>query len=248
MHIEFNELPLPVRTAVQQRTGTIDRAHTLEAGANSVVAAILETEGAGSVFLKAVPEGHPAIRDQQREARVSPYTTEVGPHLLWHEMLAGWDVMAFAAIQDARHADYSPGSSDLPKLSHALDTLAETPCPPVAMMSAARRWAPYLTSLDDQEHLSVESLLHTDYNPGNVLVTDRRAWLVDWAWATRGAGFIDLGCLIPRLIAAGHDPWEAEAWAARHQAWQDAHLRAPSTCSPEPCPPMAARTSPTSTL
>ena len=89
---------------------------------------------------------------------------------------------------------------------------------------AARRWGPYLDGIEDQRLIAGDHLLHTDPNPGNVLITgDRaRAWLVDWAWSTRGAAFIDLACLVPRLIVAGHSPAEAEDWAAGYPAWQDA--------------------------
>jgi RIO-like serine/threonine protein kinase len=30
-------------------------------------------------------------------------------------------------------------------------------------------------------------LLHTDFNPLNVLMTADGAWIIDWAWPTRGA-------------------------------------------------------------
>jgi thiamine kinase-like enzyme len=65
-------------------------------------------------------------------------------------------------------------------------------------------------------------LLHTDWNRFNVLVAGRRAWLVDWAWATWGAAFIDPALLVPRLIAAGHTPAQAERWAEKSAAWQSA--------------------------
>jgi len=38
--------------------------------------------------------------------------------LLWHDQAAGWDVLAFEHIDGARHADYRPGSPDLP---HVID-------------------------------------------------------------------------------------------------------------------------------
>jgi hypothetical protein len=56
---------------------------------------------------------------------------------------------------------------------------------------------------------------------GNVLVADR-ARLVDWAWPTRGAAWIDPACLAVWLTASGHAPHSAESWAARVPAWQAA--------------------------
>ncbi|MET8628618.1 phosphotransferase [Kitasatospora sp. NPDC004669] len=63
-------------------------------------------------------------------------------------------------------------------------------------------------------------LLHTDLNNENVLIQGDRALLVDWAWATRGAPWIDPALWVIWLIAAGdHSPAAAEAWAARIPAW-----------------------------
>jgi hypothetical protein len=42
--------------------------------------------------------------------------------LLWHDQAAGWDVLAFEHIDGARHADYRPGSPDLPHVIDAPNT------------------------------------------------------------------------------------------------------------------------------
>ncbi|MCF3134417.1 hypothetical protein [Streptomyces olivochromogenes] len=67
-----------------------------------------------------------------------------------------------------------------------------------------------------------DSLLYTDINPHNLPVAGRRAWAVDWAWPTRGAGFIDPALLVVQLIAAGHTPAGAEKWASQLPAWHKA--------------------------
>ncbi|MBR7827573.1 phosphotransferase [Actinospica sp. MGRD01-02] len=223
MRIDYDDLPEPVRMDMKSRFGVIRTARTVEAGTNCDIAAVLETDSAGRVFLKGLPEDHDSVRDQQREARVNPYIEEIGPRLLGSWSIAGWDLIAFDAVEDARHADYTPGSPDLPKLATVMKQLAETPCPSVPMMTAGRRWGAYLDNTEGVALLEGSSLLHTDYHGGNVLITNERAWLVDWAWATRGAAFIDLALLLPRLIAAGHSPDQAEAWAAKHTVWQDAN-------------------------
>lgn len=206
---------------MEEHTGTVRASRTADAGINSAVAAFLETAD-GRVFLKAVPQHDAGATSQQREVAVNPYIRGIGPRMLWREKAAGWNLVAFEVIEGCHHATYTPASPDLAKLTVALNALAELPCPPVAMLSAGRRWAPYLDRTEDQERLAGAYLLHTDPNPTNVLITEDRAWLVDWAWSTRGAGFIDLACLIPRLINAGHSPAEAEDWAAKHTVWQDA--------------------------
>ncbi|SCE50372.1 hypothetical protein GA0115237_117233 [Streptomyces sp. ScaeMP-6W] len=42
---------------------------------------------------------------------------------------------------------------------------------------------------------------------------------MDWAWATRGAAWLDAAYWVIWLIASGHSPASAESWAARTLAW-----------------------------
>ena len=62
-------------------------------------------------------------------------------------------------------------------------------------------------------------MLHTNFNPLNVLLTAHGAWLIDWAWPTRGAAFIDPACFLLRLMLGGHTASQAEAWAAQCTSW-----------------------------
>ncbi|QKW20211.1 hypothetical protein HUT16_15055 [Kitasatospora sp. NA04385] len=50
----------------------------------------------------------------------------------------------------------------------------------------------------------------------------RQARLVDWAWATRGAPWLDAAYWALWLIAFGHGPASAEGWASRVPGWQAA--------------------------
>jgi hypothetical protein len=182
---------------------------------------VLET-GSGPVFLKGLTKDQPGVVTQQKEADLAPAVAGVSPHLLWHEQVDGWDLLAFEAVEDARHADYAPGSPDVPKVLAMLDRLAAVPCPPVSMFAAERRWGKMLDDPADAQRFAGASLLHTDWHQFNVLITNSRAWLIDWAWAARGAAFIDPALVVPRLIAAGHTPGEAEGWVQKSAAWQDA--------------------------
>jgi hypothetical protein len=69
-------------------------------------------------------------------------------------------------------------------------------------------------------------VLHTDWTPDNVLVVDRTARVVDWAWPTRGAAWIDAACWTVWLVSAGHSPATAEQWAAKTLSWATAPARA----------------------
>ena len=95
-------------------------------------------------------------------------------------------------------------------------------CPALPQLKRAeRRWAAYMDP-DDLGLLHGDTLLHTDYAPDNVLIDGAEARLVDWAWPTLGAAFIDPCCLIVRLIHGGHTPEQAQACVAPTAAWQSA--------------------------
>jgi hypothetical protein len=104
--------------------------------------------------------------------------------------------------------------------------LAELPCPdlpPVYFRRAEQRWAEAINDPAAREVLAGDTILHTDYNPANILITsDGNAEIIDWAWPTKGAAWIDPACLIPRLIACGHSPASAEEVARQCPAWEDA--------------------------
>jgi hypothetical protein len=99
-----------------------------------------------------------------------------------------------------------------------LRQLQEIACPDMEMKNAGQRWASYT---DAPELFTGTFLPHTEWTPGNVLVSDR-ACLVDWAWPTQGAAWIDPACWVVWLIASGHSPHSAENWAALIPSWQDA--------------------------
>lgn len=59
-----------------------------------------------------------------------------------------------------------------------------------------------------------------------MVVGEAGAWVIDWSWPTRGAGFIDPACFVVQLISAGHSPESAESWAAGCTAWSSADPKA----------------------
>lgn len=90
------------------------------------------------------------------------------------------------------------------------------------MKLAEHRWRTYVDAPADLEWLKGDQLLHTDYNPLNVLMSDGQALLIDWAWPTRGAGWIDPACIILRLIANGHSATSAEQVVETVPTWRAA--------------------------
>jgi hypothetical protein len=164
------------------------------------------------------------VASQEREAAVSPYVNSLSPELLWKTEVDGWNLLGFRATP-GRHAEYSPGSADLPKVIDALRRLALLWCPDLPQLKRAeRRWEGYVDEAD-LSLLRGETLLRTDYSPDNVLIDGPAVRLIDWAWPTLGAAFIDPSCLVVRLIFAGHTPEQAEACVMPAAAWHDAPTR-----------------------
>ncbi|MFI1096321.1 aminoglycoside phosphotransferase [Streptomyces sp. NPDC020917] len=215
--IHWVDLPEQARNAVEQHTGPILNAQTATAGANSGIATTLHTLST-SVFVKGVPADHPQARTQQREADIAPHLPPSCPRLLWRVQTAGWDLLGYEHFT-GRHADYSPDSADLPLIAAAVNELQSAPCPPIGLKQADQRWAAYTTT---PEPFAGQTLLHTDLAPHNVLISDR-AHLIDWAWPTRGAAWIDPAVLILRLMEAGHTAPTADHWTHTHiPSWQAA--------------------------
>lgn len=217
--IHWEDLPGETRVAVEEHTGTVWSAKTVSEGLNSAVAAILATE-AGPVFIKGLHRDYPRRWNQDMEAMINPYVAHLSSRLLWR-VRGEWDVLGFELI-DGRHADYRPGSADLPKIVEAMTTLGTIQCPDLPVKLAEHRWRTYVDAPAGLEWLKGDRLLHTDYNPLNVLIADGHALLIDWAWPTRGAGWIDPACLILRLIGNGHSATSAEQVVESLPAWQAA--------------------------
>jgi hypothetical protein len=219
-HISFDDLPTAVLTAIERHTGPVIKTEPVSHGLNSEIAVRLFTDS-GSCFVKGLRTDHRRVWTQYREAEVNPFLHGISPALLWRVQDAGWVLLGFELL-DGHQADYSPGSPDLPKVADALRRLGDTPCPEVELRHAEQRLEKYVPRSADIRFFAGSSLLHTDLNNANVLV-DEKARFVDWAWATRGAPWLDAGYWIIWLIAAGgHTVESAEGWAGRVPAWQTA--------------------------
>ncbi|MFJ3757129.1 aminoglycoside phosphotransferase [Streptomyces sp. NPDC090080] len=216
----FEDLPRPVVAALERRSGRVIRSEAVGQGLNSEIAARVFTES-GSFFVKGLRADHKWVRTQHREAEVNPFLCGIAPRLHWKIEESGWVLLGFEIIS-GHHANYSPDSPDLPKVVDLLSRLGEIEIPAVELRRAEQRLAAYVTVPTDLEYFSGTSLLHTDLNDHNVIVGDK-AYLVDWAWATSGAEWLDAAYWVVWLIAAGnHEPESAEYWASKIPAWRRA--------------------------
>jgi hypothetical protein len=208
MHIQWGDLPERVRKEIQTCAGAVTGSRPAS-GARSNITATIETE-TGPVFIKGASDEMFA-RSLRNEAATNSAVSAVAPELLWRIDVAEWTVLGFEHV-DGRHADYSPDSPDLRLLETALQQLQEIRLPAHISRRVERHYGRL-------EVMSGNSLLHTDLHPDNVLITNDRAYIVDWAWACRGAPWVEIAMLVFRLMAAGHTIQEAEEWGAAFSNW-----------------------------
>ncbi|WP_416966135.1 hypothetical protein, partial [Streptomyces sp. Agncl-13] len=222
---QWDDLPAATREAVEARTGPIYATATADKGLNSEVAATLDTR-AGRVFVKGMNTDHPRAWTQNREATINSSVAPLAPRLLWRINDGTWDLLGFEHVE-GRPADYRPQSDDLPLVAEAIITLSGVRAPiDLELKHIEQRLAEYIDDPDDADLLRGETLLHTDWHPDNVLISNNAARVVDWAWPTRGAVWIDAACWVVWLTSAGHSPADAEQWAAKTPAWSTAPRRA----------------------
>lgn len=206
---------------IREHTGPVAGVRRTERGFSSDLTAVVDC-ARGTFFVKAM-RNRPGGRRQSliRERRINAYLGHVSPPLLWDVEAEDWLVLGFEAV-DGRSSDFAPGSTDLPLVVGAIGEIGRLPLPRIAQDWTETRWDRFASDSSEAELFRGDSLLYTDINPSNILVAERRVWAVDWAWPTRGAGFIDPGLLVLQLIAAGHTPDGAEKWADRLPAWRGA--------------------------
>lgn len=203
--------------AIELRTGPILETRPTR-GFSSDYTGVIRT-GDGDVFVKAVKETSRHVEALEREAAINPSVLHVSPELLWQAQGHGWRALGFEAVK-GETANFKPDSDDLRDVVHAIELIGQTKVPEIAQGWAEHRWDRYTAK---PGLFAGDTLLHTDVNPGNFLMESDNAAVVDWAWPGVGAGFIDAGCLVVQLIAAGWAPGDAEDWAAGCTGWQTAN-------------------------
>ncbi|MET7929980.1 hypothetical protein ABZT43_39825 [Streptomyces sp. NPDC005349] len=185
--VTLADLPALVREAVARQAGPVLAVTSIAAGHNSPLSVRLETY-VGPLFVKGLPVTSPSrVATQCREYEISRHLHGLGPRARWQIRAGGWHLVAFDYLNDARHADYRPESGDLASIANLLQQVARLPIPEgVDLRRAEQRLFAYGTE-DQLRHVTGNTLLHTDLNPHNVLLTeDGTAHLVDWGMGHPG--------------------------------------------------------------
>ncbi|MFF3007137.1 hypothetical protein ACFVTF_30565 [Kitasatospora sp. NPDC057940] len=237
MRHQWVDLPAEVRDLIAERCGAVTGVTVPDAGEIAEFAAALDA-GGGRLFVKGSRLDSPNLWMARKEAQAAPAVKGIGAALLWQGEVGGWLVTAFEYVP-GRHADLSPGSSDLPLIAGTLAGLADrlTPAPVLRTFSLAQRWGgsalwPEIVAADgltpwQAEHVDQlsalegqvsdavagDTLAHTDMTGPNILVEGSRVRVIDWSWPAPAAAWVDTASLVPRLIAAGHTAAQAQRWA-----------------------------------
>lgn len=224
MRCDWDGLPAVVRAEVEALTGPVSEVQPVTDGLTCSFAAGLRA-GRGRWFVKGAPETDArAWEAQYAERLVFPLLDGVSPAFRWKVTAAGWELMVFDWA-DGRHADLGPGSPDLPLVAEVMLAAQEITAPHFLYMPLAHRLGPWLETAE-VPLLAGETVLHTDTNPHNLLVSDDRAWMVDWAMWAQGPAWVDVAYTTVRLMEADTAPADALLWAERFPSWRQADPKA----------------------
>jgi hypothetical protein len=205
----FDDLPREARDAVDYHVGGVRGFSPADRGGHAAFAGAVRG-AAGLVFVKGVPLAD--VREaafMRREAATLRHVRPLGPALLWTVGAGGWLLIGMEHI-DGYHPDYAPGSVDLELVADAVRECSGLQCPDGVKDYPAR----FRKFGADASALAGEALIHADLNPFNVLIQDGKPRVVDWAFAARGAWWLEGALLLPWLMQNGHTPALAEGWAA----------------------------------
>lgn len=210
--VRWDDLPEGLRRLIETETGAFAGEEHMTSGSSCVIGMVMHTAHGDRYFLKGVPDDHRrAVWTQSNEALINPSVRELSAPLEFHITAAGWDVLGFRYLADHRHADLSPGSPDLPLVADMLRMLTAVPAPDgVVLRTMSDRFAKYAGARAGL--LDGTTIAHTDMQAHNILIGPA-ARLIDWAWPTLGAAWIDTACVALHMIRAGHHPKDAELWA-----------------------------------
>ncbi|MEU5430925.1 aminoglycoside phosphotransferase [Streptomyces olivoreticuli] len=220
--LSFAQLPEEARAALEDRVGGGCPSVDMSTGESSGIAALLFLPDGRRVFVKGLPDGHERAGELEREAMVSTFLPDFAPKLLWSLSAGGWRLLGFEGVTATPWADFTADAGHLEPVAARLRELSTRPAPDIGLMTAWDRWGPYCDP-GDEPLLCGHQLLHTDPVATNFLIAGNRAWLVDWAWAARGPGWIDAALWGFRLVLDGKQtPERAQEWALTIPAFAQA--------------------------
>lgn len=212
MRSDWTALPDAVVDGIADRVGRPFDVVPAPSGNHAEIAATVSGPGT-AVFVKAASAGVRSLRYELTATLAAAKVTDTAPMVRWHFEAAGWLVMG-AELLHGPHPDLSPGAADLGLLTAALKGLQETPALGEPWFTPAARLGWSHPAMDGT------MLVHSDLNPTNMIVTADGLRIVDWAWATRAAPWVELALLVQWLIGSDHTAGQAEEWLSQFPVWE----------------------------
>ncbi|WP_432589921.1 phosphotransferase [Streptomyces sp. HD1123-B1] len=226
--VEWEHLPVELRTAVEARTGPVVAAETVAEGLNCAAALILTTRRSRTLFLKAVRHSDTdGIAGLRCEEQINETVGGISPTIRHRFDAGGWLALAFVYVP-GRHADLGPGSKDLDAVTFALKRMQHMrPPTDFSIPPLTDRLKDFLEP-GEAELLAGDCLLHTDTNPHNILIHTHggEAYVVDWAMPATGPAWVDAAYTAVRLMECDQSPTDALAWLDGIVSWRQADERA----------------------
>ncbi|MEU8216728.1 phosphotransferase [Micromonospora taraxaci] len=210
MRSAWTDLPDNVTAAIAERVGEPFDVTPASNGDHADIAATV-TGPTAKVFVKAA-SADLCVRSLRYELAATMAIDRYPPAVLWHFETDDWLVVATEHLAGP-HPDLSPASPDLDLLATTLKELQNTRAPNGTWYDPAGRLG-FAHPL-----MAGEGLVHSDLNPTNLILTSSGLRIVDWAFATKAAPWVELALLIQWLIGCGHTPGQAERWMAQLPAW-----------------------------
>jgi hypothetical protein len=210
---DWDVLPEAVTTKISERMVGYYSVVPAPDGDHAEIAAAV-TGPNDRAFVKAASTdlGVRSLRYELEASEAVAKTLRYAPAVKWAFEADGWLVVGTEQL-DGAHPDLSPGSVDLAIFARALNELQETPAPDGTWYSPKGRLGFSHPAMDGG------MLVHSDLNPSNMLVTADGLRIVDWAYTTRAASWVELALLVQWLIGSGHTAEQAESWLAQFPAW-----------------------------
>lgn len=212
--IQWEELPTPVREAIEEQTGPVTGSVLGGAGFSTDMRLMLHTE-TGDVFVKGIgPGGGDIERDLlYLGAELAPFVP-ASPSLSFKGQADGWVFTGWQAVE-GRQASMKPGSQDVSLMVSLLAELGEIEAPDVpGLRTAGENWGG-----EDPTLAGGHMLVHTDPHGGNFIIQPDRTWMIDLGWCVRGPGWLTSARFVQYLIAAGWTAADAEAVVMDVPAW-----------------------------
>lgn len=230
--LRWDDIPRPVRDAIEEHTGPVRSSIPGGEGLSTSVRLLLDTQS-GGVFVKGCgplpddPQLRRIAEHQRRRlalgAELASFVTPISPPLLWEIRTGEWHVTGWPILPGRPMADLAPGSPDIPHVTGVLSTLSAIPAPDMLTATVQDEWGRWA---DHPGLLGGDMLVHSDQTPSNYVVSDDRAWLVDWGWSLRGPAWVTPALLVLALMEAGWEPADAETALEDVPGWREAPHRA----------------------